>query len=154
MRKLGLDVGDFVQLVNNGIAVGRETNQSELNPYDIPALNTTVVQVATHAAFQGGAAIIEAIFEVRICASVLRYRPDTDSSQNFDDPQDTNGALGSLIEYLSNATINRTDIPFDEIYNDVVGFAYASNALPTLWFFGSGVSAVVTFKTVDPLLIA
>ena len=48
MRKLGLDIGDFVQLINNGIAIGHETNQSELNPFDsyyIPELNTTVIQV-------------------------------------------------------------------------------------------------------------
>ena len=74
MRKLGLDIGDFVQLINNGIAIGHETNQSELNPFDsyyIPELNTTVIQVASHAAFQGGASIIAAIFEVRVCASIF-----------------------------------------------------------------------------------
>ena len=156
MKKLGLDIGDFVQLINNGIAIGHETNQSELNPFDsyyIPELNTTVIQVASHAAFQGGASIIAAIFEVRVCASI--FWSDTDSAQNFDEPQDTSEVIGSLIEYLSNTAINRTDFPYSGIYGDILALAYAYNATPTLWFFGSGVSTldIIPFKITDTILV-
>ena len=65
LKTLGFDINDFVNIVNEGILIGHQTDPNALNTFESDSpFNTVVLQVAHHAALEGSVAMIATILEV------------------------------------------------------------------------------------------
>lgn len=70
---LGLDLDDLVDIVNNGVQLGRGSNASVVDSEDSDDFGTPALQVAHNAALQASAVLISVILDVRALPFLNTY---------------------------------------------------------------------------------
>lgn len=140
VKQLGLNLEDLVDIVNDSVSIGLESNSSVLwngSDFDTPAQ-----QVAFNGALQASTILIYVILDVRVCFLFLYLIAHMSSIQNFEVTPDPSSFLGSEIDLFIDVDANDTTSlngTFDDMWTDIAERALTTEAIPALWFYGSAV---------------